>query len=1790
MRNLHLQAFRVVDLPADGAPTSMALDSASGACWVVSGDTLVHLDAAGEVMWTASLADLAPLCGDGGPMSWRHAAFVADCDGLFLTATATAPGTASSAMVLIRDAAGVGGVAPDLAHGACVLGHIDGGVAAVAWSADESLVAVVSGEGKVMIFSPVGEWDVVAEGALPPLDPSQPVSAAWRPDGKHVAVSFTSPATAGAGAGHSHLRTLAVLSQDGSTHAMGRNEDGTTVAGLQAGCSVGWSADGALIAVAQDVPARARVQVAFFETNGLRHRELVLGLPAGTPVHWVGWNVDNEALAVVATVEGVHMLQVWHRDNYAWQRKAVEPLHAATQPPPVVRWHPERALTMLIGAAGSVRRFEWAWRYDVGADAACTVAAVDAGGQVRLSPLGLSKVPPPMAYATLALSGGAGSSAQVDEVAFAAPAIPPPPSRSDGTTLLAVTGFHGQLRLVGVSFAHPGATPVAAPAPAPAAPPPGWHVGAAGDVGHGWTGASGDRALLLDPAALALSLPCFSADDPDVQLPDAWEWSAAHRWLHPCWVSGEGPAGEAAYVAAVACDGRGGDALVVVRWPRTADRSVVGFALRGGAARKVTALSLAATSGGSRLAVVWGTTAGGVHGVAVDVSVPAVAALEPTPLAAPLESPPEPVARLLALAHPDVGAVAPAASVPPVRVIAQGVRTNRLYADGVLVSPAVSSWGWCSDHALLLVVTVGPIPTLVATHLLQLTRPVAAPASDVSTATAAAARLLERGARFVASVPGCDTVWLQAPRGNCEGIVPRVLTLASVRAALDSRPTPAWGVALELCRTHRVDMNVLHDHNPALFTHLSAVASLPAQAAASAMARAVGGPAVMRKTAGLAGTDRIDLLLSALEDGDVTAASAVGLAPSITPVGAGAATSATATATVAIKYPRPGHHAMPALPASPALDPDAWVLPSQLASHDAVLTAFLRAPAGLGKVNGACAAVRAACLLHAGIISHPSLAPPTAAAAAPGSWRHPVVLSVITSYARQVPADLEGLLRTVQHVAAAEAAAADLGAAAVTHALSADAALSHAILVSDCDVELLYTTAVGMYDLPLANTLAQRGQTDPREYLPFLARLAKLSAHQPSLTLAVDIHLARWRKTLAPLVALEVQPRDGGGPPAPLPIPLAAAAVRARWTEAAVVAAARSTWGEAVARALGIGDAVADGAHASDDPDAVLSACLRAPFAMALAIAARHGLQPDLLAILPAGAEWAAARRRLHVESIMRGLAAVAADPGTPKPSAGSALHEQAAAGGVDVSATPAAGWWAVCLPPGLTWQAVAALPLPPVLHAARALLNAVSPPAVDDAVVLLLARAVGDGAALAAEAFRLSPAAPACPLPIAALTVAAFPGSAVRARRWPRHFVDAMPAAAATPPPPSLSALAGAVAQTLLAAGRELTACGVQDADHVGARALQAGGALAAGWCGDVEEGVAAMCAGLAWWPAAEAAAQHARPDLIDTVVADSFTAAVRAAAASLASAADAVEEAVAALQACRQLRAAMRLDQLIGAAEFARRVMRAGGGEEGDGAAGAGAPADGDDGASMWSETGSVVSGWGGASEASFESAGSGRSGASRASGKFSHKPRSLMSTTLGNVTATLRMGEGSRTAKEHLAEEAATAAAYDSRRSAKEEKRSRRTTTRSKRVRPGSTSEEAELEAALVVLLPTPSSHIHAHLRHLVGQAAALGMQAHLAPLRPAVEALVAAVAAALASHPLPPKRLLDAEVASAVAARGVDPVAHAARDGVDSHGAAAGGDGAAVPPHESPDPVTVALAATDNAQALLAGLGM
>lgn len=63
-------------------------------------------------------------------------------------------------------------------------------------------------------------------------------------------------------------------------------------------------------------------------------------------------------------------------------------------------------------------------------------------------------------------------------------------------------------------------------------------------------------------------------------------------------------------------------------------------------------------------------------------------------------------------------------------------------------------------------------------------------------------------------MPTAYAVVLQMPRGNLETIYPRALVLAGIRRDIEANN---YRKAFLACRSQRVDMNILHDHDPQRF-------------------------------------------------------------------------------------------------------------------------------------------------------------------------------------------------------------------------------------------------------------------------------------------------------------------------------------------------------------------------------------------------------------------------------------------------------------------------------------------------------------------------------------------------------------------------------------------------------------------------------------------------------------------------------------------------------------------------------------------------------------------------------------------------------------------------------------------------------------------------------------------------------------------------------------------------------------------------------------------------------------
>jgi elongator complex protein 1 len=261
-----------------------------------------------------------------------------------------------------------------------IVGSVDAGITAAKWSPDEELLAITTKADTVVFMSRSFEgitdvamtaedlkaskhvsvgWgkketqfkgkgakalrdptmpEKTHEGVLSPNDDSR-VSISWRGDGAYLAIS-----TIEGGA----RRLIRVYSREGVLDSVSEPVDGLEGA-------LSWRPAGNLIAGIQRLGDR--VDVVFFERNGLRHGQFSLRL---TPeqLHLGGqhirlsWNSDSTVLAVVLA----DCIQLWTMGNYHWYLKQ-EIRTSSLLPTNSVVWHPEKSLRFIAAASGMLLIF-----------------------------------------------------------------------------------------------------------------------------------------------------------------------------------------------------------------------------------------------------------------------------------------------------------------------------------------------------------------------------------------------------------------------------------------------------------------------------------------------------------------------------------------------------------------------------------------------------------------------------------------------------------------------------------------------------------------------------------------------------------------------------------------------------------------------------------------------------------------------------------------------------------------------------------------------------------------------------------------------------------------------------------------------------------------------------------------------------------------------------------------------------------------------------------------------------------------------------------------------------------------------------------------------------------------------------------------------------------------------------------------------------------------------------------------------------------------------------------------
>ncbi|KAG9229092.1 elongator complex protein-like protein 1 [Amylocarpus encephaloides] len=316
-----------------------------------------------------------------------------------------------------------------------IVGSVDAGITSAKWSPDEELLAITTLANTVVFMSRTFEgitdismaeddlkasnhvsvgWgkketqfqgkgakalkdptmpDKIDEGVLSPNDDSR-TTITWRGDGAYLAISTIEGGT---------RRLIRVYSREGVLDSVSEPVDGLEGA-------LSWRPSGNLIASIQRL--EERVDVVFFERNGLRHGQFSLRLSAEelhSPDQHItlSWNEDSTVLAVILA----DSIQLWTMGNYHWYLKQeIRTIHAVSPSTSPLVWHSEKPLRFLTIDSNHIISFEYI--FSVARGPICpprdySVVGVIDGQTINVTPLRTANVPPPMALHELKVHSNA---------------------------------------------------------------------------------------------------------------------------------------------------------------------------------------------------------------------------------------------------------------------------------------------------------------------------------------------------------------------------------------------------------------------------------------------------------------------------------------------------------------------------------------------------------------------------------------------------------------------------------------------------------------------------------------------------------------------------------------------------------------------------------------------------------------------------------------------------------------------------------------------------------------------------------------------------------------------------------------------------------------------------------------------------------------------------------------------------------------------------------------------------------------------------------------------------------------------------------------------------------------------------------------------------------------------------------------------------------------------------------------------------------------------------------------
>ena len=306
-----------------------------------------------------------------------------------------------------------------------VVGSVCDGISGSSWSPDEELLSLVTATNNLVVMT--SQFDIITETSLNEDDfgaqqfinvgwgkketqfhgslgkeaakqkasngeqdgicswDDKKARVSWRGDGQLFSVSHITNT-------EKSMRKLRIFNREGVLQYTSEE-----VARLEQGLC--WRPSGNVLASTQTLPNKH--QVVFFEKNGLRHGEFLLPFkPGQSMVKELVWNKDSSVLLLFTqdkeTIEDRYILQLWTSSNYHWFLKQKIILNEKVVS---LKWDTESSLLLYVLTTKFLYQYTWTVNTDISRGLSVNdlaVVAVINDCKVNLTPFNQAVVPPPM--------------------------------------------------------------------------------------------------------------------------------------------------------------------------------------------------------------------------------------------------------------------------------------------------------------------------------------------------------------------------------------------------------------------------------------------------------------------------------------------------------------------------------------------------------------------------------------------------------------------------------------------------------------------------------------------------------------------------------------------------------------------------------------------------------------------------------------------------------------------------------------------------------------------------------------------------------------------------------------------------------------------------------------------------------------------------------------------------------------------------------------------------------------------------------------------------------------------------------------------------------------------------------------------------------------------------------------------------------------------------------------------------------------------------------------------------